>query len=87
MLVALTLPGLVILLVVVIAISKLLGRSDVSAAGLDVFTASLAPGKEHELDQRAYDKIRRVEAATPDPVDLDAKVARMRRADSDTSDG
>jgi hypothetical protein len=78
-LVALTLPGLVILLVVVIAISKLLGRSDVSAAGLDVFTVSLAPGKEHELDQRASDKVRRADAGVPDPVDLEAKVARINR--------
>jgi hypothetical protein len=40
-----------------------------------------------EVDQRVSDKIRRVEAATPDPVDLDAKVVRTRRADSDTSGG
>jgi len=80
-LLALTLPGLVILLVGVIAVSQLLGRSDLSAAALDVLTVSLAPGKEHELDQRASDKIRRVEAGTPDPVDLDAKVARINRTD------
>lgn len=85
---AATLPGLVILLIVLAAIERMTrrrsGRGDLSAAGLDVFSAAMLPGRAVELEHRAEAKERRVrptDGAPPHGVDLDGGTARMKRAD------
>ncbi|NEK57088.1 hypothetical protein GCU56_04275 [Geodermatophilus sabuli] len=91
LLVALTLPGLVLLLVALAlteqAWARLGRRSPVtrrdrhalSAGGLDVFSAALAPGREADLEQQRIREVRRqdVEDGAPprSTVDLDAGVA------------
>lgn len=90
---ALTLPGLVLLLVVLGAAESLwarLGRRSpvfrrerhaLSAGGLDVFSASLAPGRAVDLEQQRVRETLRddVEDGAPPHrrVDLDAGVAYL----------
>jgi hypothetical protein len=93
-LVALTLPGLVILLVVLAAAEhawarvgrrSLLTRRErfaVSAGGMDVFSAALFPGKAVDLEQQRAREIRRddvEDGAPPNRIDLDAGVAYIDR--------
>jgi hypothetical protein len=91
LLVALTLPGLVLLLVVLGVAESVwarLGRRSpvtrrdrhaLSAGGLDVFSAALAPGREADLEQRRVQQTRRYDVEDGAPprsrVDLDAGVA------------
>jgi hypothetical protein len=88
---ALTLPGLVILLVVVAAVehawSRMGRRSPVhrrqrralSASGLDAFSAALVPGRTIDLDQQRAREIRRDDVDDGAPpstlIDLDSGVA------------
>ena len=92
---ALTLPGLVILLVVLAAVehawSRLGLRSPLhrrarhalSAGGLDVFSAALAPGREVDLETQRVRETRRddVEDGAPPNrrIDLDGGVAYIDR--------
>lgn len=83
---AATLPGLVVLLIVLAAIERVLrrrkGRSSLSAAGLDVFSAAMLPGRAVELEHRAEAKERRLgpsDGAPPHGVDLVGGTARVRR--------
>lgn len=86
---ALTLPGLVVLLVVPAALEHAwsrLGRPSplrrrarhaVSAGGLDVFSAALFPGKARDLEQQRVRELRRDDVADGAPrnrIDLDAGV-------------
>jgi hypothetical protein len=93
LLVALTLPGLVLLLVAVAVAEQLaarLGRRSplarrrrhaLSAGGLDVFSAALAPGRETDLEQQRVREMRRDDAedgAPPrGPIDLDSGVVHL----------
>jgi hypothetical protein len=93
LLVALTLPGLVLLLVVVAVVEQLaarLGRRSVltrrrrhalSAGGLDVFSAALAPGRAVDLEQQRTRELRRddVDDGAPprERIDLDGGVAYL----------
>ena len=88
---ALTLPGLVILLVVLAAAehawsrlgrrSRLHGRERhaLSAGGMDVFSAALFPGKARDLEEQRVREMRRddVDDGAPpyDRIDLDSGVA------------
>ena len=90
---ALTLPGLVVLLVALGAAETLwarLGRPSpvfrrerraLSAGGLDVFSAALAPGRAVDLEQQRAREILRddVEDGAPpyDRIDLDGGVAHL----------
>jgi hypothetical protein len=90
---ALTLPGLVILLVGVAAVehacsrvgrrSPLHGRERhaLSAGGLDVFSAALSPGREADLEQQRVREIRRDDVNDGEPpharIDLDSGVAHL----------
>ena len=89
--VALTIPGLAVALVAYAAIERLLnrmlpsrrGRRAASAAvGFDLFHASLAPGKEDELEQRRVERLLRDDEETGAPpgseVDLASGVVRLR---------
>jgi len=92
-LVALTLPGLVILLVVLAAAehawsrvgrrSPLHGRERhaLSAGGLDVFSAALFPGKALDLAEQRNREIRRDDVEDGAPpygrIDLDSGVAYL----------
>ncbi|MGY1703631.1 DUF6191 domain-containing protein [Geodermatophilus sp. SYSU D00697] len=91
LLLSLTLPGLVLLLVVLgvaeSAWARLGRRSPVtrrsrhalSAGGIDVFSAALAPGREADLEQQRVQQTRRADDEDGAPphstVDLDAGVA------------
>lgn len=93
-LVALTLPGLVLALLAVAAVDQLLLRlrghrlahsrrdTQVSSTGFDLLHAALSPGKADELAQRHSEElVRDAEAEGAPPrsrVDLDAGTARLR---------
>jgi hypothetical protein len=93
LLVALTLPGLVLLLVVLAVAEQLaarLGRRSplaherrhaLSAGGLDVFSAALAPGRAVDLEQRQARELRRNDVGDGAPprtrIDLDSGVAYL----------
>ena len=94
MLFALTLPGLVILLVALATLehawSRLGRRSPlhhrarraVSAGGLDVFSAALFPGKSVDLEEQRVRELRRddvEDGAPPNRIDLDAGVVHLDR--------
>ena len=90
-----TLPGLVLLLLILALIelltSRLRGRSVITrrhrpvltAAGMDFMAVLTQPEKVRELDQRASEKIRKVEHEVGTParssVDLASGTARIRR--------
>ena len=90
---ALTLPGLVVLLVVVATLehawSRLGRRSPVyrrerhalSAGGIDVFSAALVPGKAIDLAEQRVREMTRDDVADGDPpygrIDLDSGVAYL----------
>jgi hypothetical protein len=92
--VAMTLPGLVLLLLAVASLDQLLLRvrgrgvvrwrrdSQVSSTGFELLHASLSPGKADELVQRQHEELVRDEEQDGAPprstVDLDAGVARLR---------
>jgi len=91
---AMTLPGLVLLLLAVAAVDQLLLRArgrgivprrsntPVSSTGFDLLHAALSPGKSDELAQRQTEELVRDEEDDGAPphseVDLDAGVARLR---------
>ena len=93
-LIALTLPGLVLALLAVAAVDQLMLRlrghglvpwrrdTQVSSTGFDLLHAALSPGKADELDQlRTEELVRDDEAEGAPPrsrVDLDAGTARLR---------
>src|SRR3954447_14102764 len=93
LLVALTLPGLVLLLVALAVAEQVaarLGRRSplarrrrhaLSAGGLDVFSAALAPGREADLEQQWVREMRRDDAedGAPlrGPIDLDSGVVHL----------
>ena len=93
LLVALTLPGLVLLLVAVAVVEKLasrLGRRSplartrrnaLSAGGLDVFSAALAPGRAVDLEQQQARELHRDDLGDGAPprerIDLDSGVAYL----------
>jgi hypothetical protein len=90
---ALTLPGLVVLLVVLASLehawsrygrrSRLHGRERhaLSAGGLDVFSAALVPGKAVDLEQQRVREVRRDDVEDGAPpygrIDLAAGVAYL----------
>lgn len=86
-----SLPGLLLVLVVIAVVEKLASRRrsrslitgvhrpTLGAAGLDAFTSAVDPGKAAELEARDETKILRVDAASGDGLDLDAGTARIRR--------
>ena len=92
-LLALTIPGLAVLLVVLAAVeavvSRLRRRSPLSrrhrpalsAAGADVFSAALVPGRAVDLEQRRASELLREDETDGAPprsrVDLDAGVAHL----------
>jgi hypothetical protein len=92
-LVALTLPGLAVLLVVLAAIEQvwsLLGRRSplhgrqrhaLSAGGLDVFSAALAPGRVVDLEQQRVQETKRDDVDDGAPpygrIDLASGVAYL----------
>lgn len=93
-----TLPGLVILLILVAFADVLVRRMTprgllpwrdgrVSATGFEALHASLLPGKEHELRQRETIALLRDEAGDGAPprsrVDLDRGTAVIRRPSPD----
>ena len=93
-LVAFTLPGLVVLLVAMAAAEhawsrvgrkSLLTRRErhaVSAGGMDVFSAALYPGKAVDLEQQRVRELRRddvEDGAPPNRIDLDAGVVYLDR--------
>lgn len=92
---ALTLPGLVVVLVAVAFLDHALLRTTgrgivpwrrdraVSATGFDLLHASVAPGKQHELDERHRVELVRDDEEDGAPprgeVDLTSGVVRIRR--------
>ncbi|MFI5428486.1 hypothetical protein [Aeromicrobium sp. UC242_57] len=84
---AATLPGLVVLLVVLAAVERVSKRRrGLSAAGLDVFSAAMLPGRAIEQEHRAEAKERRInpsDGAPPHGID----VLRGRRTCAATRDG
>jgi hypothetical protein len=90
---ALTLPGLVVLLVVVATVEHVwsrLGRSSplhrrerhaLSAGGMDVFSAALFPGKAVDLEEQRVREMTRDDVADGAPpygrIDLDSGVAHL----------
>src|SRR3954453_7294507 len=92
-LVALTLPGLVLLLVVLAGVEQLAARLGprsplartrrhaLSAGGLDVFSAALAPGRAVDLEQQRTRELRRDDLGDGAPprerIDLDGGVAHL----------
>ena len=78
---AATLPGLVVLLIVVAAVERLSNkRRGVSAAGLDVFSAAVLPGRATELEERDEAKNRRAthsDGAPPHGIDLTGGTAHI----------
>jgi hypothetical protein len=97
---ALTLPGLVILLVVVAAVEHAwsrVGRRSVllrrhrhalSAGGLDVFSAALVPGRTVDLDEQLAREVRRdvIDDGAPPftRIDLDSGVAYFHSQETAT---
>jgi hypothetical protein len=92
-LLAMTLPGLVLGLVVFAFVAHLgrrrrnrpaqeRPRRSAGAIGLEGLAGILDPGKAHELEQRQSDELLREEDAEGAPprshVDLDAGIARLR---------
>ncbi|MGY1601756.1 DUF6191 domain-containing protein [Geodermatophilus sp. SYSU D00815] len=92
LLVALTLPGLVLLLVAVAVLEQLAARgarrgplsrrrrSALTASGMDVFSAALAPGRAADLEQQRVRELRRddvEDGAPPNRIDLDGGVAYL----------
>jgi hypothetical protein len=91
---ALTLPGLVVVLVLVAFADQLLLRvrghglvpwrrdTQVSSTGFDLLHAALSPGKQDELDQRRTEELVRDDEDDGAParsrVDLDGGVAYLR---------
>ena len=91
LLVALTLPGLVLLLVALALLEQVAARMGrrsplargrrhaLSAGGLDVFSAALAPGRAVDLEQQRSRELRREDLGDGAPprerIDLDAGVA------------
>ena len=96
LLVALTLPGLVLLLLGVAAVDQVVlrlrgkglmswrGDAQVSATGFELLHAGLSPGKADELAQRRTEEVLREDDEDGAPpltqVDLAAGVARIRVA-------
>lgn len=84
MLFAMSLPGLVVLLIAVAALERIVhrhGGRSASAAGLDVFSASMLPGRAVELEHRDAAKTRRAthtDGAPPHGVDLAGGTAHVR---------
>jgi hypothetical protein len=91
---ALSLPGLVVLLVVLAGVEHAwsrLGRPSpvhrrarhaLSAGGLDVFSAALFPGKALDLEEQRVRETRRDDVhdgAPPNRIDLDAGVVYIDR--------
>jgi hypothetical protein len=90
---ALTLPGLVVLLVAVAAVEQLwsrFGRASplyrrdrhaLSAGGMDVFSAALFPGKAIDLEEQRVREMTRDDVADGAPpygrIDLDSGVAYL----------
>ena len=90
---AMTLPGLVLVLLAVAGLDQLLLRvrgrgivpwrrdAQVSSTGFDLLHAALSPGKADELAQRQTEELVREEEADGAPprsrVDLDAGLARL----------
>jgi hypothetical protein len=90
---ALTLPGLVILLVAVAVAEQVWSRAGrrsplhrrrrhaLSAGGLDVFSAALVPGRDADLEQQRAREIRRDDVEDGAPpygrIDLDGGVAYL----------
>jgi hypothetical protein len=90
---ALTLPGLVVLLVVVATVEHLwsrLGRRSpvygrerhaLSAGGMDVFSAALFPGKAVDLEEQRVREMTRDDVADGAPpygrIELDSGVAHL----------
>jgi len=88
-----TLPGLVLLLLVLAAVEQVASRlrrrsvltrrtrPALAATGMDFMAVLTMPDKQYELDQRATDKVRRVEQAdgAPPAVDLESGTARISR--------
>jgi hypothetical protein len=88
---ALTLPGLVVLLVVLAAVEHAWSRAgarsplhrrerhSLSAAGMDVFSSALSPGAAVDLEQRRVREMFRDDAEDGAPpyrrIDLDSGVA------------
>lgn len=99
LLVALTLPGLVLMLLALAAVDltllRLRGRGlvpwrrdrQVSSTGFDLLHAALSPGKQAELDQRRTVELVREEEDDGAPprstVDLAGGTARLRRPRDD----
>ncbi|MGY1618523.1 DUF6191 domain-containing protein [Geodermatophilus sp. SYSU D00691] len=92
LLVALTLPGLVLLLVAVAVLEQVAARvgrrgplsrrrrSALSAGGMDVFSAALAPGRAVDLEQQRVRELRRddvEDGAPPARIDLDGGAAYL----------
>jgi len=93
LLVALTLPGLVLLLVGVAVVEQVLARLGrrsplargrrhaLSAGGLDVFSAALAPGRAVDLDEQQARVMHRDDLGDGAPprerIDLDGGVAYL----------
>lgn len=91
---ALTLPGLVVLLVAIAFVDQAMLRlrghgvvpwrcdAQVSSTGFDLLHAALSPGKQDELDQRLTEQLVRDDEADGAPprsrVDLDGGVAYLR---------
>jgi hypothetical protein len=91
---AMTLPGLVLLLLALAAVDQLLLRtrgrgivpwrrdSQVSSTGFDLLHAALSPGKADELAQRRTEELVRDDEDDGAPprseIDLDAGIARLR---------
>src|SRR3954453_6080454 len=93
LLVALTLPGAVLLLLAVAVAEQVLARLGrrspltrtrrhaLTAGGLEVFSAALAPGRAADLETRQVRELRREDVPDGAPprsrVDLDAGIARL----------
>jgi hypothetical protein len=93
MLLALTIPGLAVLLVVLAAVESLASRlrrrsplarrhrRALSAAGADVFSAALVPGRDVDLERRRASELLREDETDGAPprsrIDLDAGVAHL----------
>jgi hypothetical protein len=91
---ALTLPGLVVLLIMLALVERACSRRGrrsllssqprpgLSASGLDVFAAAVSPGKATELEQRRVEEQLREDeddgAAPRSRIDFDARTAHLR---------
>ena len=90
---ALTIPGVAVLLVVLAVVERTASglrrasplhgaeRHALSAAGADVFSAALEPGRAHDVDQRLATELMREDETDGAPprsrIDLDAGVAEI----------